>query len=82
MNLGLLIRKSGGTMFSRFAGRSVSIPRPSGENGTNATPNSSQVLIKPISGILDHNEYSLCTAMHGCTECARRSVVGDISDNP
>src|SRR2546425_2368271 len=49
-------------------------PLPRGLNGTNPMPSSSRVGSSSSSGRLHHSEYSLCTAVTGCTECARRIV--------
>ena len=50
-------------------------PRPSGENGTSATPQSRSAASTVVSGSRVHNEYSLCTAVIGWTAWARRSSV-------
>src|SRR2546422_6233517 len=47
-------------------------PLPRGLNGTNPIPSSSRVGSSSSSGRLHHSEYSLCTAVTGCTACARR----------
>ena len=52
-------------------------PLPSGLNGTNPMPSSSQRWAgPPSSGRRHHSEYSLCTAVTGCTAWARRIVAG------
>ena len=57
-------------------------PLPRGLNGTNPIPSSSSVGSNSSSGRLHHNEYSLWTAVTGCTACARRIVFTPASDRP
>ena len=63
--------------------RPVRKPRPSGEYATKPIPSSRTVSSTSLSsGSRDHSEYSLCSAVTGCTACARRIVSGDASDRP
>ena len=62
--------------------RRSGIHRPKGLNGTKPMPNSSSVGNTDSSGSLHHSEYSLCSAVTGCTACARRMVLAPASDNP
>ena len=57
-------------------------PLPSGLNGTNPMPSSSSVGSTSSSGSRHHSEYSLCSAVTGCTACARRIVCTPASDSP
>ncbi|MCY1377290.1 hypothetical protein D9M69_648540 [compost metagenome] len=57
-------------------------PRPTGLKATKAMPNSRQVSSTAISGLRVHREYSVCTAVMGCTACARRKVGADTSERP
>ena len=49
-------------------------PLPSGLNGTKPMPSSSSVGRISFSGSRHHSEYSLCSAVTGCTACARRML--------
>ena len=42
-------------------------PLPSGLNGTKPMPNASSVGRSTCSGSRHHSEYSLCSAVNGCT---------------
>ena len=55
---------------------------PSGLNGTKPMPSSSSVGRISASGSRHHSEYSLCSAVTGCTACARRIVSTPASDRP
>ena len=55
-------------------------PLPSGLNGTNPMPSSPQVGRTSASGSRVHSEYSLCTAVTGCTAWARRMVAAPASE--
>ena len=55
---------------------------PSGLNGTKPMPSSSSVGSTSSSGRRHHSEYSLWTAVTGCTACARRIVAAAASDMP
>ena len=57
-------------------------PLPSGLNGTKPMPSSAQVGRTSGSGSRVHSEYSLCTAVTGCTAWARRIVAAAASDRP
>ena len=57
-------------------------PLPSGANGTKPIPSSSRAGITSCSGSRHHIEYSLCTAVTGCTAWARRIVWAPASDSP
>ena len=57
-------------------------PLPSGLNGTNPMPSSASVGSTSASGSRVHSEYSLWTAVTGCTACARRMVPAEASDSP
>ncbi len=45
-------------------------------------PSSSSVGRTPAPGSRHHSEYSLCSAVTGCTACARRMVCTPASDRP
>ena len=64
---GTMLRKSSAAnwVFSSIA--PVRKPRPSGLNGTKPIPSSSSVGKILVSGSRHHSEYSLCTAVTGCT---------------
>ena len=49
-------------------------PRPSGLNGTKPMPSSSSAGRISSSGSRQNSEYSLCSAVTGCTAWARRIV--------
>ena len=57
-------------------------PTPSGLHGTKPMPSSSQIGRTCCSGPRHSIEYSLWTALTGSAACARRSVLGPISDRP
>ena len=57
-------------------------PRPSGEYGTRPIPSSRRVGRTSSSTSRVHSEYSVCTAVIGCTACARRIVSGAASLSP
>ena len=57
-------------------------PLPSGLYGTKPMPSSSHAASTSSSGRRHHSEYSLCTAVTGCTACARRIVPAAASDMP
>src|SRR4051812_37974787 len=57
-------------------------PLPSGLNGTKPMPSSSSVGRISRSGSRHHKEYSLCSAVTGCTAWARRTVFAPASDRP
>ena len=57
-------------------------PLPSGLNGTKPMPSSSSVGRIPASGSRHHSEYSLCSAVTGCTAWARRIVCAPASERP
>ena len=57
-------------------------PRATGLNATKLTPNSRQAAKTAISGFRVHREYSVCTAVIGCSLWALRKVVADTSDKP
>ena len=57
-------------------------PLPSGLNGTKPMPSSSSTGSISFSGSRHHREYSLCSAVTGCTACARRIVCTPASDSP
>lgn len=57
-------------------------PLPSGLNGTNPMPSSASVGSTSGSGSRVHSEYSDCTAVTGCTACARRIVAAPASESP
>ena len=50
-------------------------PLPSGLKGTKPMPSSSSVGMISSSGSRHQSEYSLCSAVTGCTACARRMVL-------
>ena len=57
-------------------------PLPSGLKGTKPMPSSSSVGRISCSGSRHHSEYSLCSAVTGCTAWARRMVCAPASDRP
>ena len=57
-------------------------PRPSGLNGTKPMPSSSRAGRISSSGSRQNSEYSLCSAVTGCTAWARRMVPTPASDSP
>ena len=57
-------------------------PRPSGLYGTKPMPSSRNVGRTSASASRDHSEYSVCSALIGCTACARRIVSGAASESP
>src|SRR3954465_764262 len=79
---GTLLRKSDrvNSVFSSIF--PVRKPLPSGLKGTNAIPSSSRVGRTSFSGVLNHNEYSLWSAVTGWTACARRMVCTPASERP
>ena len=81
-NRGRLRRKSPAPKSELDWNAPVRYPRPRGLNGTSPTPSSR------IAGRIDssmprsHSEYSLCTALIGCTWLARRMVSAPTSERP
>src|ERR1017187_2604936 len=57
-------------------------PRPSGEYATRPTFSSRRASSTVVSGSRAHSEYSLCTAVIGCTAQARRSRSLSTSERP
>lgn len=57
-------------------------PLPSGLNGTKPMPRATHVGSTSGSGSRVHSEYSLCTAVTGCTAWARRMVCALASESP
>jgi heme exporter protein B len=57
-------------------------PLPSGLYGTRPMPSSSSAGITSASGFRHHREYSLCSAVTGCTAFARRIVFTPASESP
>ena len=57
-------------------------PRPSGEKGTRPTPSRRAVGSTDSSTPRVHSEYSLCTALIGCTAWARSNSSAVTSERP
>ena len=57
-------------------------PLPNGLKGTKPIPSSWSVGRISCSGSRHHSEYSLCSAVTGCTACARRIVAAPASERP
>ena len=77
------LRREAGDRVPHVPGAELSCPRsiapvrkplPNGLNGTKPMPSSSSVGRISCSGSRHHSEYSLCSAVTGCTACARRIV--------
>ncbi len=82
-NRGEMLRKSVPLKVVLVSILPVRNPAPSGLNGTNPIPSSSQAASTPLcSTSRVHSEYSLWTAATGWTACARRIVWALASDNP
>src|SRR5580765_4734922 len=79
---GTLLRKSDGSNFVCSSIFPVRNPAPSGLNGTKPMPSSSSSGSSSTSGPRQNSEYSLWTAVTGCTACARRIVWMPASDRP
>ena len=79
---GTMLRKSflSNVVFSSIF--PVRNPLPSGLNGTKPMPSSSSAGSSSSSGFRHHSEYSLWSAVTGCTACARRIVFTPASDMP
>ncbi|KAG1530533.1 hypothetical protein G6F50_017253 [Rhizopus delemar] len=79
---GTVLRKSLASKVGSALIAPVRKPRPNGLNGTKPMPSSCRVGSSSRSGSRHHSEYSLCTAVTGCTACARRTVAALASDRP
>src|SRR5207247_11358822 len=80
--IGTKLRKSDCTSFFLSSISAVRKLFPRGLNGKNPKPSSSRVGSSSSSERLHHSEYSLCTAVSGCTACARRIVRTPASHMP
>ena len=79
---GTVLRKSSPAKLVLWSIVPVRKPLPSGLKGTKPIPSSSSVGRISSSGSRHHSEYSLCSAVTGCTACARRIVWTPASDRP
>ena len=76
VNRGMVVRMSPSVNGVEVSTVPVRKPLPSGLKGTNPMPSSASVGRTSGSGSRVHSEYSLCTAVTGCTACALRIVAG------
>ena len=79
---GTVLRKSPLSNVVVSSIRPVRKPLPSGLKGTKPMPSSSSVGSTSRSGSRCQREYSLCTAVTGCTAWARRMVLAAASERP
>ena len=77
-----MLRKSRLSNVVAVVDRPVKNPFPSGLKGTKPIPSSSSVGNDLLSGARCQSEYSLWSAVTGCTACARRMVCAPASERP
>jgi hypothetical protein len=76
------LRKSASSNLVDASMLPVKKPFPSGLKGTKPIPSSSSVGRISVSGVRHQSEYSLWSAVTGCTACARRIVSAPASESP